>query len=276
MAENTDIDALIEQCRSGDDDARRSAIFALRDAEAGRAAPVIVPLLSSEDVGVRSAAAHALGYLGDDYLDVVGPALVAALDDPDEGVRNDATEALGALEYTPARPALERVLLHDDYWVARASAAEALEYVGDARALDALEAAIDDDAESVRSYVVTAIERLGGASSLPAIQRRLAIETHPQPRSDLIAAALRFGDESAFDHLLSLSAEVDCEEFVYHVLRVVAELLDGPTPDVVLRRAAELEPHLMDLPRRAGRLAEWAGDVRAKLVTKAGTTDDAK
>lgn len=276
MAESSSIDALLEQCRSGDSDAQLDAIIALRDAGVGKAALTLVPLLSSDDTFVRSAAADALGYLGDDYIEHVGPALVAALDDPDESVRNQAAEALGALRYEPARPALERVLRHDDDWVARASAAEALEYIGDARALDALEAALDDEAAPVRSYVATAIEQLGDATRLPVIRRRLAVETHPQPRASMIAVALRFGDELAFDDLLSLAEEVDHEELVYHVLRVVDELIDGPTPVVVLRRAAELEPHLIELTRRAGRLAAWAAEVRAKLAAKAGSVDDEK
>lgn len=233
------VDALIESCRGGDTNSQISALQSLRDLQARQAVPVILPLLIAEDEFVRGAAADALGELGDGDLEHAGPALVRLLHDPEEHVRNTAAESLARLRYGPARPELERMLLADEYWVARASAAEALGELGDARALGALEAALADEYYPVRAYAAYSIGQLGDERQLPIIQRSLESEHHPQPRSTLLVVALRFGDESVFDELLSLLSSVD-EELAHDVLASIEDLLTYEIPSIVVARAAEL------------------------------------
>lgn len=266
-----DIDGLMEQCRSGDADTQVKAIRTLTEAGVKQAVPLLQTLLASDNEWVRDAAVEALGELGEGHLEEVGPALEALLTDPEEMVRNNVVETLGQLSYAPARQAIERVLLHDEYWVARASAAEALGYLGDSRALSALEAALGDELYPVRSYAAFSIGQLGNESHLPVIRRRLAIEDHPMPRADLLEVALRWGDESAFDDLLALIREADDAEFARDVLRVVNHLLSEQTPAMVLRRAVDLDHHLARLAQQTGIDTDYPDQLRGRLADLART-----
>lgn len=241
--DTSSLDALIESCRGDDGSSQISALQSLRDIRARQAVPVILPLLAAEDEFVRGAAADALGILGDEDTEQVGPALVLLLHDPEDHVRNTAADSLALLRYGPARTALERVLMEDEYWAARASAAEALGDIGDARALGALEAALTDEYYPVRAYAAYSIGQLGDQRQLPIIQRSLVSEYHPYPRSILLIVALRWGDETAFDELLSLVSSVD-DEFAHEVLASIKDLLTYETPSIVVARAPELSERL--------------------------------
>ena len=266
-----DIDALLEQCRTGDTRAQITAMHVLEKLDAPHAVPVILPLLASTDEFVRKVAAGALGWLGEEHLDQIGPSLETLLDDPANMVRDVAAEALGLLRYAPARVALERVLLGDKDWIVRASAAEALGEIGDADALPALGAALDDEMYPVRSYTADAIGQLGDEAQLPVIQRRLETETHPGPRACLLVVALRFGDEAAFDDLLAVMQTVD-EELADTVLRSIDDLLIMPVPASITARAAELDRGLAELAPRSGINAPYAEKLRERLaeLVKAG------
>lgn len=276
MSGTLDVHALIEQCRRGDNLSKIRAMVALERAGVEEAVDAMSPLLTSEDDGVRRAAADALGQLAGDRVTEVGPALLVLLADPEELVRNAAAEALGLLRYAPARPALERVLRHDDEWGVRASAAWALGELGDVQALTTLEAALGDEMDPVRAYVAAAIGQLGDTAQLPVIRRRLAIETHPQPKAELLAVALRFGDESAFDDLKALAQSAGDEELAYQVLGVVGDLLCEPTPAVIPRRAMELDHQIADLGRRVPQYAEWSAELRQRLAGLASSASDEK
>lgn len=262
------VDSLVEQCQSGDASAQIHAMHDLADTGAQQAVPAILLLLkSSEDEDVRTTAAYVLGKLGADHVDQVGPVLAARLSDVDESVRNQAAESLSQLRYQPARAALESMLLGDEYWVARASAAEALGALGDAQAVPALLKALTDEYYPVRSYAAYAIGRLGDASVLPAIQEHLSAETHRGPRAELLIVAIRFGDESVFDDLLALCSTVEPDdEPSGNVLSAIKDLLrDGGLPAVVKRRAAELGFALTELGRRSGK-EEYAAELAARLA----------
>lgn len=238
-----DIDALIEQCRNGNGEEQIDAMRALDEANARSAVPAILPLLASEDEWVRDRAVIVLSHLGQDHLESVGPAIEKLLEDPSEFIRNEAAEAFCLLPYPAARPSLERMLLHDPYWVARASAAMALGELGDPRALGALEQALDDEPDPIRSYVVYAIGQLGDARLLSMIQRQLERETHPVVRAELLAVALRWGDEPAFDKLLALLHSVQGEP-VMLVEGTLQDLLERDTPAIVKARMNELPAKL--------------------------------
>lgn len=273
--DTNDIDALLDQCRSSDRLTQIRAMMALEKAGAEEAVPAIVPLLQSEDEGVRAAAADALGELGGEWLHEVGPALEACFGDPEWLVRNAAVEALGFLGHMPSRPALEDVLRSDPQWEVRASAAEALGALGDPRALDVLEAALDDEAHPVRAYAAFAMGQLGDASRLPAIRRRLAVEEHPLPRSDMIVVALRFGDESALDDLLALIQKVDDPEGAIHVYSAIDELMNDHPPSIFVQRAGELEQPLAELGQRMGAGEDsHAFELRQRLIALASSADD--
>lgn len=240
MTETPKVRALIEQCQRGDRLARIRAMTVLQEMDAREAVPAILPLLASDHEGVRNAATDALGALGRDCTDQVGPALEVALDDSEDLVRSGAAAALGRLRYTPARSSLEHALLRDDDWVVRASAAEALGDLGDIQALDALALALTDEVEPVRGYAALSIGLLGSEAQLPLIRSRLSVEEDAGTRGELLAAALRLGDEAAFEQLLVLVSDVD-EDAAITLHNAIEDLLSRRTPELVAVRAPELK-----------------------------------
>ena len=97
-ARGADMDELIKQLRSGDNDARRAAARALGEggAEAKTAVPALITALKDRDTFVRRFSAQALGAIGPDAQSAVRP-LTAALNDPKNEVRGAAVSALGKL-----------------------------------------------------------------------------------------------------------------------------------------------------------------------------------
>jgi HEAT repeat protein len=97
-ARGADMDELIKQLRSGDNDARRAAARALGEggAEAKTAVPALITALKDRDTFVRRFSAQALGAIGPDAQSAVR-SLTAALNDPKNEVRGAAVSALGKL-----------------------------------------------------------------------------------------------------------------------------------------------------------------------------------
>ena len=131
-----------EDLKSDDYQVRQSAIESL--VELGElAVPTLIGLLKDEDGPVLSAAARALGRMGEGAVDAV-PALIQALQDKFGFVR---ISVLGTLKSIGTSEALEIVkeyqqsliqaLQNPDSWV-RAAAAEALRGIGTPEALRAV------------------------------------------------------------------------------------------------------------------------------------------
>lgn len=256
-----EIDALIERCQSEDSRTQIRAMMALEKAGAKQAVNAILPLLASTEVGVRNAAVDALGSLGDERVEDIGPALEAFLADPDGLVRSGATESLGMLGYKRARPAIERVLHHDEEWAVRASAAEALGELGDSDALGALTSALDDYFGPVRGFAALAIGLIGNHSALPVVRARLDMDDDPGTRGELLVAALRLGDDSGWDELMALVDGAD-DDLAIELYNTIEDMLSRKTPAVVIGRAAELVPRLAKLggDKLQARLAKLVGN----------------
>lgn len=263
--EEQELDALLEQCRGRDPDVRLAAILELERLDARRALAPLMPLVEDEDESIREAAIHALGSLGHDHRDQVGPVLETLLIDPDRSIRNQAAEALGLLGYGPARLALERTLRDDD-WVVRASAAWALGEIGDTRTLDTLWHALTDVVGPVRAYAALSVGVLGIPSSLPAIHARLAVEPESSVRAELLVAALRLGDETAFADILALVARAD-KTVAIGVVNTLDDLVRRKTPAIVSARAEEFCERLRELSGRWPVLESQISRLLARLET---------
>jgi HEAT repeat protein len=84
-----------------------------------------------------------------------------ALDDFDQVVVGNAAVSLARLGVSSAVEPLVCLLSDESrWWPARAGAAEALGILGDPRAVDALTAVLDDEADSVRKKASEALERI--------------------------------------------------------------------------------------------------------------------
>jgi len=243
MADQLDIDALIEQCRAGDRATRRQAILALGKAGAANAAGAIIECLSDSDPQLRYVAVSALDEIDVDDVDAVGRAIEPLLADSDWLVRSEAAEVLGGLHYTPARSAMERRLLEDQEATVRASAAEGLGDLGDRRALPALIASLADQDGPVRSYAALAIGLLGDKTGLSALQSRLQTESDISTRRSLLVAASRLGDIGALDQLV-IMADLDHSDAQDEFESAISDLLREKTPDFLADRVDELVPRL--------------------------------
>jgi len=114
-------------------------------------------LSDDSDPIVRQRAAEALA-------DVGGPgaveALTLGLEDPVDKVRLASVEGLRVLGPAAARKGLERLLREDTVWEVRAQAARALGGAGAPEAAEALDAALEDPNEFVRSAAQNALRML--------------------------------------------------------------------------------------------------------------------
>ena len=95
LAEEGDVEGLIEALDSNDVVTRQDAAMALAEVGDERAVPALIEALEDEDEFVRALAANALGEIGDERA--VEP-LRDALDDDSETVQSAAQSALNQLD----------------------------------------------------------------------------------------------------------------------------------------------------------------------------------
>jgi HEAT repeat protein len=154
----------------------------LRRSKDVEAAPQIAALLKDEDPRVRSAAANALGELGDKS---VVPQLIEAVDfsagagnDRDTRAINEANrqiaKALGVLGDHRAAPVLLKMLNSKDSFV-KLEAVEALGVLREGTAVDALMVIATDDNQEpfIAKKAIIALGQIGDPRAVPAIEKML-------------------------------------------------------------------------------------------------------
>lgn len=178
------------------DTVRIAAAQALGMLEDPSAVPALERLLADPDEGVRKAAVRAAG-------SIPGPEAVrllvsSALHDEIEEIREVAVKLLAGRRAAEAIPFIERSLETESDRL-RATAAYALEKIGDRSSLPALRKALDDPYFKVRSLSAHALARIArsDAEVRQAIARRLEVETEELVRVDLAWALAKMGDRSA-------------------------------------------------------------------------------
>ncbi len=127
-----------------------------------RAVEDLINLLTGDTELTQSAAADALGWIGD--LRAV-PSLVIALEQSpaESSVREVAAEALGRIGDPEVVPTLVNSLTDSNEWVRRASAV-ALGDIGDKRVVDPLAQALGDESAIVQDAAFEAIKKLSDES----------------------------------------------------------------------------------------------------------------
>ncbi len=215
------VPALIEQVRQGS----TSAIDGLAGmgSKAAAAIPVLVDLLDSENIVYQWDAIEALGRISDRS---VVPALTEKLRSANGRTRSSAVEALSRIgdptvmslirerlhdgddsardaavrsfdwsqDHDKAIPLLKE-LLQDRDLVVRMHAAEALGRLNDARAVDSLVDALDDDSNVCRA-AARALGKLNARAAVPALIRKLGHERN-WVNDSIEAALLEIGSEEA-------------------------------------------------------------------------------
>lgn len=132
-ASAADVNELVKQLQSGDNDARRAAARSLGEggAESKAAVPALINALKDRDTFVRRFSAQALGDIGPDAASAV-PSLANALNDPKKEVQSAAAHALAKLGPSGVTQLIE--ILRDDNKDAasRRQAIDALSNLGSA------------------------------------------------------------------------------------------------------------------------------------------------
>jgi HEAT repeat protein len=212
---------------SNDRSVRRKAAETLGKLRDTRAVEPLIAALKDKDKGVRRKAAEALGKL--QGVQAVEP-LIAALKDEHELVRQVALRALGQIWQLPRlaelgsssrsmrREAVEAlgklrdaravepliVALEDDDWWVRSGAARALRKLGDTRAVEPLIAVLRDEEELVRQH---ALRALGQIWQLPDLTR---LGSNDRSVQEEAAEALgELGDTRAVEPLIAALKDKD-------------------------------------------------------------------
>lgn len=123
------------QIASDSVEAKRSALFEIRNYRSEEASRLALPSLSDKDEMVRSTAASSVVYLPKDEA---ARALLPLLGDRAEFVRREAAFALGEVGDPSTTSALVRLMQRDKVFEVRTAATEALGKIGDPSAVDAL------------------------------------------------------------------------------------------------------------------------------------------
>ena len=169
------IDTIVDAVGDEHEEVRRAAIEQLPVLDDVRAVPKLVAALGDETPRNRAAAAHALRAVDDETT--VAP-LIRALDDPAAWVRYFAASTLGERRLREAIPALVRSARQDSAPHVRIAALQAL---GEQRALDAFDVAVDMIGERDPDLVSAALAALSALADARA--------------DELLDRMLREGDE---------------------------------------------------------------------------------
>lgn len=160
IAGGQDLSWLAGQVKNGNTEAKRDALFRLRDLRNQEASRAATAALNDRDEIVRATAAGSVVFLPP--LEAAG-ALVPLLRDKSPFVRKEAAYALGTVGEASATPALIALLSDADIEV-RAAAVSALGAIGDVAALEPLSALLrrppTEESEFVRRSAARSIGQI--------------------------------------------------------------------------------------------------------------------
>ncbi len=197
------VPALLRTLEGEDKLLRSAAAEALGEIGDPRAVPALLQVMTDEDKSVRRSAAEALGKIGDPQA---MPALLQAMKDEDEDPRQSAVSALGRLGDPQSVPALLQALNDEEMFV-RQKAAEALGKIGDPQAVVALLQATKDKVGDVCKLATEALGKIG-APAVPALLQ--ATKDEDRDVRKLAAEALgKIGDPQAVVALLQATKDED-------------------------------------------------------------------
>lgn len=198
-------DTIWDLLYGGSADIRANAAVSLGRVGDTRAVDPLITALNDEDSSVRLNAAVSLGEIGDPRA--IGP-LIETLNDETPEVWRNVTEALGkfgepavdpliavlsdrnqqssyvrpqaalALGYTGNARAVDPLIkaLQDEEWLVRSQAARALGYIGDLKAVEPLIEALDDEEWTVLGSVATALGKIGDPKAVDPLITALKYE----------------------------------------------------------------------------------------------------
>jgi HEAT repeat protein len=184
---------------------RLSAINQLRQIDPAVAFELIQTVLADPSVRVRYAAVSQIATLGQQNrqvaLDVLRHSL---LEDPEPDVQAAAADSLGALKLTDAFEDMQTVYERTPEWLVKFSIVAALGELGDPRAFQLLEHALQSDNELVKTAAIGALGELEDERAI-SLLRPYAADTDWQVRHRLVQAMSHFNTPEARAVLEQLS-----------------------------------------------------------------------
>jgi HEAT repeat protein len=165
----TQPEAVQELLSSEDFGKRLSGVNQLRSLDPDLAFQMIQPSVLDKNVRVRYAAVSQLSTLGKQNRTHALDILRQAIADPEPDVQAAAADALGALQLTDAFEDLQALYHRSGEWLVQFSIIAALGELGDTRAFELLETALNTDAELVKAAAIGSLGELGDDRAVPLL-----------------------------------------------------------------------------------------------------------
>ena len=146
----TDLTGLREKLDRGDTEAKREALFQIRNLRSAEASRLALSALKDSNEIVRATAAGSVVFLP---ANEAAQALLPLLSDKAEMVRREAAYALGEAGDLSAVNALIGILQRDKILEVKGAAAVALGKIGDAGAVEALDRILQDKPDEDRDFL---------------------------------------------------------------------------------------------------------------------------
>jgi HEAT repeat protein len=152
------VQALLDSENFGD---RLSAVNQLRQLDPALAFTLIQPLAMDRNVRVRYAAVSQISSLGEQNRTVALDLLRRCLEDPEPDVQAAAADSLGALKLTEAFDEMKALYERSPEWLVQFSIVAALGELGNRRAFELLQTALQSDNDLVKTAAIGALGELG-------------------------------------------------------------------------------------------------------------------
>lgn len=161
----------VQALLSSDDFGQRlSAVNQLRQLDPAIAFDLIQPAIADGNVRVRYAAVSQMSSLGTQNrtlsLEILRRCL---LEDPEADVQAAAADSLGALKLTEAFEDLQQLYDRTEEWLVKFSIVAALGELGDLRAFELLETALQSDNELIKTAAIGSLGELGDNRAVPLL-----------------------------------------------------------------------------------------------------------
>ncbi len=204
----------VQQLLSSEDFGQRiSGVNQLRQLEPAVAFELIQPVVMDKNTRVRYAAVSQLDTLGQQDLQASLTLLRdRLLNDEEPDVQAAAADALGALKLTEAFEDMQRLYHQTPEWLVQFSIIATLGELGDPRAFELLQEALNSETSLVQTAAISSFGELGDARAVPLL---IPYATNPdwQVRYRVVQALAKLGGAEARS-TLEVLAKDEKEEVV--------------------------------------------------------------
>ena len=241
---------LVNLLVSGNGEARTEARRRLNISEEDELLPFLKGCLTYHWDEIRTAAARALTHLGDD---TVLFHFVDALEDREFSVRYEAERAILAFE--DSRPIVQHIQSYmrnrgERAQPIRIASIEALEELGDERAVPFLIGAIYDQDRNVRTEAADSLGRLGSERAVPILLWALKRDESPRVVHAAGSALGRIGGDLSFEPLIEMMGYLDAGSYIA-VVRALGEIGDRRAIAYIVEMLPDQPPGAMRASGRA-------------------------